>query len=328
MSDIRISAIDDGSENLLVGKDEDARTEIAHRVGERLSIDDLSDTDRRAVETLAAQLASDAIERVRCELSKAVRRAKFLPRNIAFKIAHDVDSVACPFLEVTEVFSDSDWQQLILTISRSALVAVARRPAMTDGLALALAELGNSVIAETLIENPASPMTEPVCHTLLGRFESEPWILDKLAQRDDLIVEIAVKLTKKVSAVAREKLLRMYNMPDYTELIGAEAEAATILQLIRETPESRLPALVQSLKKENQLTHFLLLKALREYLLAFFGAALSALAAKRPKQVRSVILHEGTSSVIELFRQAHIPPAMYDDFWEALEVARGQRKTE
>lgn len=313
-------------DDLLGSKDEAARSEIARRVGQRLLIDDLSDANRRAAEALARELAHDAIERVRCELSKAIRHSKFLPRDIALKIAHDVDSVACPFLEVTDVFSESDWQQLILTISRGALIAVANRSSMNEGLALALNDLGDSVVAETLIENSATPMTEPVCHTFMDRFGSDTWILDKLAHRDDLIVEIVVKLTEKVSAAAREKLLRSYRMPDHTEPIMAEADTATILSLIRDAPEARLPTLAESLKQENKLTHHLLLAAARKNLLAFFGAALSALAAVRLDQVNSVILHSGTKAVIKLFEQARIPAAMYDDFWEALEVARSQRE--
>ncbi|MCZ6839387.1 MAG: hypothetical protein O7G13_08920, partial [Alphaproteobacteria bacterium] len=57
-----------------------------------------------------------------------------------------------------------------------------------------------------LIENPTAPMTRSVCHTLVDRFSSEIWVLDKLASRDDLISEIAIKLTTIVSAAAREKL--------------------------------------------------------------------------------------------------------------------------
>ncbi len=313
-------------DDLLGGKDEATRSAIAHRVGQRLSTDDLSVVDRRAAEALARELASDAIERVRCELSKAIRHSKFLSRDIALKIAHDVDSVACPLLEVTDVFSESDWQQLILTISRSALVAVAGRSSMTEDLALALNDLGDSVIAEALIENPATPMTEPVCHTFMDQFGSDTWILDKLAHRNDLIVEIVVKLTEKVSAAAREKLLSSYRMPDHTEPIMAEADSATILRQIREAPEARLPTLVESLKQENKLTPLLLLTAARENLLAFFGAALSTLAAVRLDQAKSVILHSGTHAVIKLFEQARIPAAMFDDFWEALEVARSQRE--
>lgn len=88
-------------------------------------------------------------------------------------LAHDVDSVACPFLEVTDVFSETDWQSLILTISRNPRISVARRVSMPDSLALSLAEIGDSVVAETLVENASAPMNAAVCDTLLQRFETE-----------------------------------------------------------------------------------------------------------------------------------------------------------
>ncbi len=111
---------------------EEARVQIALRTGSSLAHDDISEADRRAAELIAYVLAEDAIERVRIELSKAIRHAKHLPRDLALKLAHDVDSVSCPFLEVTEVFSECDWQQLVLTISRNAQVAVARRSSISD----------------------------------------------------------------------------------------------------------------------------------------------------------------------------------------------------
>lgn len=169
-------------------------------------------------------------------------------------------------------------------------------------------------------------MTKPVCHSLIDRYSSETWILDALAQRDDLIIEIAVKLTEKVSSAAREKLSRTYNMPDYTEVIGVEAEAAAMLKLIKETPESRLLALVNSLKQENKLTPSLLLTTLRENKLAFFETALATLAAVKLEKARSDILHAGANSVVRLLHQAHIPSEMHDDLWIALEVARSQRE--
>ena len=133
---------------------------------------------------LARALIDDAIESVRSELSKAIAHAKHLPRDLALKLAHDVDAVACPFLEATEVFS---WQQLVLTISRGAQNAMARRSSMSEEIAGLLAEVGESMVAETLIENPSAPMTKPVCFTLMDRFASEIWVLDKLAHRDDLV---------------------------------------------------------------------------------------------------------------------------------------------
>ncbi len=54
---------------------------------------------------------------------------------------------------------------------------------MPDSLALSLAEIGGSVVTETLVENASAPMNAAVCDTLFQRFESEIWVLDKMAAR-------------------------------------------------------------------------------------------------------------------------------------------------
>lgn len=310
--------------NLLDGKDVDTRARIACRVGERLCVDNLPEVERRATEALARELVQDAIERVRYELSQAVKHARSLPRDIALKIAHDVDSVACPFLEVTRVFSESDWRQLVLTLSKGALAAVARRSPMTEAIAQALAEVGNSVVAETVIDNRTTPMTQRICFTLMDRFDSETWVLDKLAHRDDLKVEVAVKLTAKVSAAACEKLMQTYKIPELTGPIAAAAEEAAILRLIRETSEAGLPTLVQSLRRERKLTDVLLLGAARERQLTFVETALTAQTAMRPERVRSVIRHGGVTAMTQLFRQARVPASKCDALWEAVMAARNK----
>lgn len=310
---------------LLNGRSEDERARIAERIGQRLSSPELPDVERHATEALARALVQDAIERVRRALSEAVRHVKTLPRDIALRIAHDVDSVACPFLEITEVFSDADWQQLLLTISRSAIAAVARRRSISGTLALSLAQLGDSVAAETLIDNPAAPMSAAVCDTLIERFESQIWILDRLARRDDLLAEIAVRLTEKVSAAARDKLLRRYGPPEPIAAVSAEAHAGALLAVVRATPSPGLPSLVRALKKEDRLTFKFLLAAAREGLLDFVVAALANRVNQRPEQVGGVLLHGGIGAVTRLCRQAGVPATIFDDLWAALLVARGRR---
>ncbi|MCC7045994.1 MAG: DUF2336 domain-containing protein [Alphaproteobacteria bacterium] len=308
----------------MAGKDELARAAIAQRAGERLASDDLAAADRQAAEALARMLAADAIERVRRALSMAVRHARHLPRDIAMKIAHDIDSVACPFLEVTEVFSESDWQQLVLTISRSALVAVARRKQMHKSLASALAEIGDLPVAHALVDNASAPMTERVCAALMDRFGAETALLDRMAQRQDLVAEIVMKLTAKVAGAAREKLLRRYNMPDHTEMLGAEAESIAVIGVIRQTPSTGLAALIRTMRREGKLTDLLLLNAARHDLIAFLAAALSDRTTMRMEQVTTVLLHAGAAAVVKLLKQARVPQTLHDDFWTALAAARGR----
>jgi uncharacterized protein (DUF2336 family) len=315
---MQILAVD----TILAGKDVGARSEIARRVGEHLCRDEPDSADRRAAEALARTLANDVIESVRRELSNSLRRARWLPRDIALRIAHDVDSVACPFLEVTEVFSETDWEQLVLTLSRSGLVAVARRAAMSERLALSLAELGDGIVAETLVDNPASPMTRSVCHTLMGRFDSEIWVLDRMAQRKDLVLEVVLGLIEKVSGAAREKLVCNYELPDHMGIVAAEAETNTLLKLMRETPLKALPDLAASLKRQGKLTENLLLTAIRENLLEFLAAALSSLAGMRLEQTRSILLRADTKVVMDVFKRCRIDEALHDDMWQALVAAR------
>lgn len=312
--------------HFLDAKTEDDRIEIAGRVGDRLCRDGLPEAERMAAEALARALVVDAIERVRRALAEAVRHARFLPRDIALKIAHDVDPVACPFLEVTEVFSEGDWQQLVLTISRGARIAVARRTSMSEGLARALAEVRDTVIAETLIGNGAAPLTAPVCHLLMERFVDSPWVIEKLADRAGLAADVATALCLRVSAVARDKLNRTYGLADFTEPVIAEAETDAVLQVVREAPDTRLLALAEQLNQDGKLTPLLLIAALREGHLAFFLAAFSVLAETPLAKVNSLMLHEGAAPVTRALSQARIPAAMHDDFWEALQEARQRAK--
>ena len=307
--------------------DEDARMQVAQRVGSCLSEDTVSAADRMAAELLAQELAKDAIERVRCALSNAIRHARHLPRDLARMLAHDVDSVCCPFLEVTDVFSDADWQSLILTISRSARVAVAKRGSISESLALALAEMGDSVVAETLVDNPAAPMGAVVCDVLIDRFPSEIWVLDKMAQRDDLFGDIVAKLTTRVSAAAREKLAATYQVDDFTAPVAAEAETVAVLQAVKTLSTKDMIAAAETLHAEKRLTPYLLLTALCDGETAFLEVALSVISSRSLAHVRSVLGRADETTVRGLFGKAGVPESMRDDFWTEIEAMRQAKKT-
>ena len=76
------------------GKNVAERAILARRAGAHLAGPVRSLGDRRAAEELARHLAVDAIEAVREQLSKAVRHSRFLPRDVAMTIAHDIDAVS------------------------------------------------------------------------------------------------------------------------------------------------------------------------------------------------------------------------------------------
>ncbi len=316
--------LSDSLGNLIAGKNEVARVQIARRAGKFLAIEDLPKAERKAAEDLARELMNDAVENVRRELSESAKHSKTLPKDVAFKIAHDVDAIACPFLEVTEVFSESDWQQLILTISHGARIAVARRTSMSEGLALALAETGDALVAEALVENEAVPMSALVCRMLIEKFQNQASFLDKLAQRDGLHTAIVVSLIEKVSNKVRNALVETHKLPDYQGLIIVEAEIVALLDLMEDLPEPRLRPWALRLKKEGRLTDFFLLTAVRHSALAFFETGLSVLSGERIERARTVVRHEGEEALTRLMEDAGIPTSMQDDIWIAIQEGRSR----
>jgi uncharacterized protein (DUF2336 family) len=311
-------------DNLLVDKAVGARMEIARRVGMLLCVEGLAETERRAAEALARNLVEDAIERVRGELSICLKSAPQLPRDVAMKIAHDVDTVSSPFLEVTDIFSEDDWQQLVLTISRGARVAVARRTSMSEGLAVMLAEIGDTLVAQTLVENPAAPMTPPVCGTLIERFEASTWILDKLAERGDLHSEVAAHLVTKVSAAARAKMVETYRLDgDGAEIID-DARVAALLRIAAGTPVAQLSSFCERLHQDNALSFPLLLGALHQGLLHFFEFSVAELAGLPAETIASVVRRGSDGHLTALLSRVQVPGAVYADIWDELQAVRRQ----
>lgn len=311
-------------DNLLVDKAVGARMDIARRVGTLLCVDGLAQAERRAAEALARTLVEDAIERVRGELSECLKSARHLPRDVAMKIAHDVDSVSSPFLEATDIFCEDDWKQLVLTISRGARVAVARRTSMSEGLAISLAEMGDTVVAQTLIDNPAAPMTPPVCAPLIERFEASTWILDKLAERGDLHAEIAAQLVTKVSAAARAVLVKAYGLGDDGAKIVDDAEVAALLRLAAATPVAQLATFCERLHQDDALSFPLLLGALRKRLLAFFEFSVAELAGLPAETIASVVRRGSDGNLTALLSRLKVPCAVYADMWDELQAVRRQ----
>jgi len=102
---------------------------------------------------------------------------------VANRIALDVDAVACPFLEVTEVFNDTDWEQLVYTVSMEARAAIARRSDLTERVTLALVRIGEAKVAATLLDNESAPLGLDGYSVLIDRFENDASVLERMATR-------------------------------------------------------------------------------------------------------------------------------------------------
>jgi uncharacterized protein (DUF2336 family) len=175
------------------------------------------------------------------------------------------------------------------------------------------------------VENPMALMNSAVCDALLDRFAAEIWVIDKLAGREDLLAETAVKLTTCVSAAAREKLAATYRLDGFTPPLVAEDRIATVLNALKPASMQEMIAMANTLHREKRLTPFLLLAALQDRHIVFTEAALSVISRRNIAHVRSVLERADAPAVQDLLASAGVPEAMLDDF-QAEIVALRQAK--
>ena len=197
---------------------------------------------------------------------------------------------------------------------------------MPDSLALSLAEIGDSVVAETLVENASAPMNAAVCDTLLQRFESEIWVPDRVAAREDLLADVVTRLILKVSGAVCDKLAAAYQLDDFTAPVAAEAESAAVLKTVATMSRNELVAATETLHAGWRLTPFLMLDALRDGQLGFLEAALSVISSGSIEHVRIVLERADAATVTGLLKKAAVPVTMLDDFRIEIETVRAAKK--
>jgi hypothetical protein len=97
--------------------------------------------ERRAAHDILRLMASDAAEAVRRATAVTLKASSLLPRDVALKLARDVETVAVPVLNFSPAFSDEDLAELVRGSSGVKQVAVAYAP-RGESVTAALAEYG------------------------------------------------------------------------------------------------------------------------------------------------------------------------------------------
>lgn len=263
--------------------------------------------DVRAAEHLALALAEDAIEKVRRALVEGVKHSRFLPKHIAKKLAHDVDSVSVPFLEVTDVFSDEDLAALAITISEAARAAVARRRSVSAGLSDQLAGIGGQETLVSLLENPGADIAPNAFRRMCERSMGRGRLLEAMVERGGLPLDVAEHLFLRVSRAASSRLAQDYDMRDFTEPVVAEARTQVILDHVSNAPSPSLDRFVRELDQRHELCPLLILEALDRGHIRFFEQAMSVRADIPLDNVQKLMRFGGAEATAKLSHKANIP---------------------
>ena len=145
---------------------------VAHRLCRHMDRTDLTEDERAEAHRILRVMARDAAEQVRRALAVTLKASPLVPRDVANRLARDIESIAVPMLNFSPVFSDEDLAEIVRVGGPVRQGAVARRPVLTETVTGAIAEYGAPEAVRTAAENKGAAFTEKGLQTAIERFEA------------------------------------------------------------------------------------------------------------------------------------------------------------
>lgn len=264
-----------------------AREEIARKVGKILSKKS-NGSDKEAALELAQVLVEDVAVSVREALSQELRTCSFLPREMLFALANDIERVSMPFLIASEATDDAFLEEIILNCGDKAQEAVAGRNGLSEAVSFAISDVGCFRSVETLVENDTADVSERSCKRVVDRFPQDRSLMEKLASRADLPAEIVERIVFKVSKRYGEYMAEKFDLStDYASYLVSLANRQVFSRTLEMAPHEEVANYLGQLHAVKGLSSDVMLTYLQNGNYRLFTAALAVLLDKPFKAIEA-----------------------------------------
>jgi len=301
---------------LIKGESPEERASVAHRLCRRIASDVLTDEERQYAKDIMAFLANDMAELVRRTLAITLKNSPRLPRELALKLAHDVESIAIPVLEASPSFTDEDMIELALSATVAKQAAIAARPRVPESVAEVIAEHAGVEAVRVLAKNKGAEWSDKAFADSLLRYGSDLEIQEGLVNRDHIPVHIAEKMVSLVSGQVFDLLVNKHELPAQVAIdIAAGARERATIDLVEQASRTQdLPRFAQQLNLNGRLTHSLIIRALCTGQMPFVEHALAELSGVAHKRIWLLIHDAGPLGLQAVFDRAGLPRKLLPAF--------------
>ena len=317
------AALSDADIRLLVkGTEPEERAMVAHRLCRHIDRAELTDEEREEAHKILRLMAHDAAEQVRRALAVTLKASPLVPRDVANRLARDVDSISVPMLNFSPVFSDEDLAEIVRIGGPVRQKAVAKRPVLTETVTDAIAEFGDNDAVQTATDNRGASFSEHGLQTAIDRFEAAETILASIALRNALPASVSERLVTLVTGELRERLISGHGATPQTALavaIGSRERAS--LDLVEQaTRASDLPGFVAHLHHGHRLTASLLLRGLAHGHMSFFEWGLAELSGVPHHRTWLMVHDAGELGLKAIYERAGLPGRLLPAFRAAVDA--------
>jgi uncharacterized protein (DUF2336 family) len=299
----------------------DLRAELAEKVAADLSANGLTPAEVKLAQDIVRVLARDVEEKVRASLSRALRHSPNLPRDVARKLAEDIEFVSLPMLADSLVLTDQDLIEIVRLGSSIKQEAIASRPNLAETVSDALVTHGEEPAVVVLMANNSAKIAEATFHRAATRFANSDNVKEAMVLRETLPITVAERMVTMVSKALQAHLVNAHALAPATaaNIVMTSREHA-IIRLSLGASDEELRHMVAQMHRNGRLTPSLVLRALCTGDIAFFEAAMAA-KSDVPLDNAQILIHEPSRRGLKaLYRKAAMPEALFLAIQAAVDV--------
>jgi uncharacterized protein (DUF2336 family) len=319
---MRAHLTDSDIRTLIKGPTEGDRAQAAHKICRCIEDAELSAEERAHAEGIIAIMAQDAAVLVRRALAVALKSSPKLPREIANKLARDVESIALPVILNSPVLSDADLVEIVRACPPTKQVAVASRENLSATVTGAISAFAVREAVERALANDNALFDEAGLDTVLQRFDGVSPIMAAMVHRGALPVAITEKLVSLVTGELFDHLVNNHELPPQIaiDLAMGSRERAT-LDIVEQAGRQRdLGRFVQQLNLNGRLTPSLMMRGLCLGHIEFVEHAMAELGGITHQRMWMLMHDSGPLGLKAAFDRAGLPPRLFPSFRAAVEV--------
>ena len=289
------------------------------RVIESLPIDD---AERDVAAEILRIMAADAAEMVRRALAVTLKASPMVPRDVALRLARDVETIALPMLTFSPAFEDADLADIVRLGGPVRQLAIAKRPVLARPVTDAIAEHGGERAVVEACANDNADFAENALARILSRFEEHEKVLAAVAYRAVLPLSVTERLIGMVGEELREHLLNSHGVDPQTalQIVLDTTERATVDLVDQAGATADVPAFVSHLAATGRLTPSLLLRAMAHGHVKFFEWGVAELAGVPHHRTWLMIHDAGPLGLRAIYERAGLPARLFPAFRAAVDT--------
>jgi len=279
--------------------DEMVRALATQRICREMRDNALSKPERNFAQKILKYIAEDSAVLVRRALAVTLKNSPKLPRDIAVKLANDIDTIAVPLLTHSPVFSDHDLIEILKSKAAAKVLAVAKRVSVSDHVARAIIRFGDSHAVAEVAANDGALISEETASEMLQIYKNDDLIGQNIIAkgmiaRRDLPPRIVEKMISLVSEDVAIQLVKQHAVPvDLAIDLASRTRERAVLDFVDQSWVSKnLTALIKAIDGQGRLTASLIIRAAGCGQMRFVEQALAQLSGVSLRKA-VLMIHDG-----------------------------------